>query len=315
MERVSRILKLGMFAAAMAFGAAQAGPIIIAGTDADDHGTVSAGINQDGWKFMEQSLSLIGSAVTNNNKLAVCIGCNSGRALTAFNSAFGLSGLSGSGWTSTSLTSVASITDFFNNAGAVTLNGTGIVYMPTVVNNVGGGITNAQLAVVNGHGTTLNNYLSQGGGLFTQEQANSSIGYGWLTSLLPGLAVNGDGTTGIADNSELQLTAQGQAQFPTLTNTDLSDATPWHAYFTGAFGALQALVTGNGDDTPANALDDVVVLGGGFTSAGGGGTIVCGQPGQPDCPSQVPEPDSVPLVLMAMAAALGVTLRQRKKPA
>jgi len=164
---------------------------------------------------------------------------------------------------------------------------------------VGGGITDSQLAIVNTNGTVINNYLGAGGGLFAQEQANSSIGYGWLTSLLPTLVVKGDNSGGVADSSNLQLTAQGIAQFPTLTNADLTNATPWHAYFTGGIGQLQSLVVGNGDNAPRGVLNDTVVLGGGF--AGGGGVIVCGGPGQPPCVNVVPEPESLLLMLMALS--------------
>lgn len=35
---------------------AQAGPFILAGTDADDHGFANASGNQDGWFFMQRAL-------------------------------------------------------------------------------------------------------------------------------------------------------------------------------------------------------------------------------------------------------------------
>ena len=293
----------------LSFGAAQAGAIIIAGTDADDHGSLIGGLNVNGWKFLQQGITNIGNAVTNGQKNAVCIGCNGSSASSAFSSAFNLAGLAG--WTSTQLTSSADITNFFNGTGTVNLNNAGMIYMPTVSNNVGGGITDIQLAIVNLNGAVINNYLSAGGGLFAQEQKNSGIGYGWLTSLLPTLQVFGDGSPGgVANAGVLQLTAQGQAQFPTLTNTDISNGTPWHAYFKGGFGALLTLVVGNGDNV--GGFDDTVVLGGGFT--GGGGVIICGQPGQPPCqPTGVPEPDSLPLMLAALGGLAWASLRKAKK--
>ena len=171
--------------------------------------------------------------------------------------------------------------------------------MPTVVGNVGGGISDAELAVVNLNGTTINSFVTAGGGLFTQEQANSTIGYGWLTALLPGFLVMGDNMGGVADSGTLQLTAQGIAQFPTLTNADISNATPWHAFFGGNFGGLQTLIVGNGDNV--GGFNDPVVLGGGF--AGGGGTITP--------PGVAPEPESVALFGVAAAAAL--LARRRRK--
>lgn len=295
MSRLFKVSRLAIAAASLVFaGAVSAGPIIIAGTDADDHGSGNATTNFNGWKFMEQAFTNLGGNVTNGMASIVCIGCNGSTAGLAFSNAVALAGLTG--WTTTSLTSVADITNFFNGTGAVNTSNTGIIYMPTVSSNVGGGITDAQLVPVNANGIAINNFLAAGGGLFTQEQANSTIGYGWLTSLLPGLVVNGDGHGGITgDSNTLQLTAAGNAQFPTLTNTDISNATPWHAYFTGSFGALQSLVVGNGDNV--GGFNDAVVLGGGF--AGGGGTIV-----------GVPEPETLPLLLLAIGSLLLVRRRR-----
>ena len=293
----------------LSIATAQAGPIIIAGTDADDHGSVSQGENLNGWKFLQQGITNIGNAVTNAQKNAVCIGCNGGRASSAFSSAFDLSGLAG--WTSTQLTSAADITNFFTGTGTVNLSNAGMIYMPTVDGNVSGGITDGQLGIVNGNGTVINSYLAAGGGLFAQEQANSSIGYVWLTSLLSTLQVFGDNIGGVSNSNTLQLTAQGKAQFPALTDADISNATPWHAYFTGGFGALQTLVVGDGDNI--GGLNDAVVIGGGFTRNGGGGVIICGLPNTPPCSTDIPEPDSLPLMLLALGGLAWASLRKAKK--
>ncbi len=290
-------------AMALSLGAAQAGPIIIAGTDADDHGSSDGVANFDGWKFLEQGITNIGNAVTNGKKTAVCLGCNGSGASSAFTSAFSLAGLTG--WTSSQLTTSGDITNFFNGTGTVNINNAGMIYMPTVNNNIGGGIDDIQLAIVNLNGSVINNYLSAGGGLFAQEQANSGIGYGWLISLLPTFQVFGDNSGGIADASNLALTTQGQAQFPTLTDADISNGTPWHAYFKGGFGALETLVVGDGDGV--GGLNDAVVIGGGFK--GGGGVITCGQPGQPPC-NNVPEPHSLPLMLAALGGLALMRLRK-----
>ena len=295
-----RALLAGL-AVAIGAGIAQAGPIIIAGTDADDHGGVSGGVNLTGWKFMQQAFENLGGAVSNTNKTVVCLGCNAGGAGSAFTSAFSLSSLAGSGWTSIALTNPNDITTFFNNTGAIKLSNAGIIYMPTTTFNVGGGITDAQLAPVNANGTAINTFVAGGGGLFTQEQGTSSSGYGWLTALLPGLNFH---TSGIANSGSLSLTAAGNTAFPTLTNTDVSNATPWHVWFDGSLGGLSTLVTGpifgaTGAQSPGS-----VVIGG-----GAGTVIVCGGPNGPPCPT--PEPASLPLLALGGAALLASRMRKR----
>ena len=49
-------LKITVTAVCLASSSAFAGPFILAGTDADDHGFVAAGANQDGWLFMQRAL-------------------------------------------------------------------------------------------------------------------------------------------------------------------------------------------------------------------------------------------------------------------
>ncbi len=278
---------LAKLIAALAFvvaGPAMAGPVIIAGTDSDDHGGVSGGVNLTGWEFMQKAFENLGGAVTNGNKTVVCIGCNGSTASASFASATSLSSLSGGGWSFQTITSLADITAFFNGTGAMNLSNTGILYMPTVSNNVFGGITDAQLAIVNANGSAFDSYISGGGGLFTQEQAGSSIGYGWLSSLIPAFEV----FDSIANDTTLLLTPEGTAAFPGLTSTDMSNATPWHAWFRN-YGALQALGVGNGDGI--GGFNDAVVIGGNLR-----GGLSCGQPGAPACPVDVPEPGSLPLL-------------------
>lgn len=304
-----RKLALIFALAALVAGPAVAGPIIIAGTDADDHGSASATANSTGWLFMQRAFENLAPAVSNGSKVAVCIGCNGSTATAAFNSAVGKSSIASAGWSTESLTSITDITNFFNGTGFRNTNNSGILYMPTVSSNVAGGITNSQLQIVNANGTAINNFTIAGGGLFTQEQANSSIGYGWLSSLLPGIVVNGDNNGARFDSGQLNLTAAGTAAFPGLTDNDLSNATPWHAYFTGNFGSLSTLVTGPIDDDDAGfGLDDFgsVVLGGGR-----GGAIVCGQPGAPACPptSDVPEPETW-VLMIAGFGLVGAAMRR-----
>lgn len=275
-----------------------AGPIIISGTDSDDHGFASGGVNQDGWEFMQKAFVNVGGAVTNGNKVIVCIGCNGSQASAAFSSATSLSSLNAT-WTFVTLTSAADITNFFNGTGPTNVNNTGILYMPTVSSNVSGGIADSQLSIVNANSVALNNFVNAGGGLFTQEEANSSIGYGWMNALLPGFTVKGDNQGGVFDSANLVLTAAGSAAFPGLTNADLVNATPWHAYFEN-YGGLQALAFGNGDGI--GGLNDAVIIGGGINAV-----LVCGVAGAPAC--NVPEPTPFALFILGGLALFLVRLK------
>ena len=204
----------------------------------------------------------------------VCLGCNGSTASAAFASSINLSSIAGT-FNEQTINDPADITSFLTGGTVTGLNlaNTGIIYMNSGF-NVSGGINDAQVAAVNAQGTALNNFIIDGGGLFAQSQATNTNGFGWLTSLLPGLVIE----TSIADDSILQLTAAGNAAFPGLTDVEASNGTPWHNWFSGDFGNLDVLVTGNGNGV--GGFNDAVVLGG-----GAGGAIICGQPNTPPCPT------------------------------
>lgn len=258
-----------------------AGPFILSGTDADDHGFVSGGANMDGWLFMQKVLENLAPGVTNGNKKVVALGSSAGTALSAATSAFTLSTLPGLGWTFASVDGVTDITDFFSGAGTHNTSNTGIIMMDSA-GNTSGGTSGTELAVFTANAAAIDSFLGAGGGLFSQ-----SNGYGWVSVLVPGLTTPGAGDTGIA------LTAAGMAAFPGLTDADLS-AGPFHNYFAG-IGAIPVL----GVDSGGSGAGTPVIIG------SSGGSV-----SDPD--PVVPEPASIALFSLG-AMGLGVVARRRKQ--
>jgi len=270
---MNRLLLIAAAAASLfAATAANAGPFILSGTDAEDHGGFSAGANQDGWLFMQRALENIAGGVTTGIKNVTILGSTS-NAATAANSAFDNSTLVGLGWTRTN-ESVANFGTFFGAGGNL---GTGILMMDSGP-NIGGGVDGSNF---DAHATKIDQFLLAGGGLFSQ--AN---GYSWLSTLVAGITVSAQDTGGIA--SGLAMTAAGTAAFPGLTNQDLGTG-PYHQSFSN-YGSLTLLATGINNQS---GLD--VILG------GVSGSIT----------TQVPEPTSLALVGLALAGIAFSAKRKR----
>lgn len=227
-------LRFSLIAACLATTNAFAGPFILAGTDADDHGGATSSANLSGWLFMQRALENIGAGVTNGNKSVSILG-STGTAATAANSAFNFSSLVSAGWTVNTVTT-ANFSTFFGSGGGIT--NAGILMMDSGF-NVGGGVNGSSFT---SYASIINSFVGNGGGLFSQ--AN---GYQWLTALLPAVTVVNESSTG------LTLTAAGNSAFPGLTNADLS-AGPYHSRFEG-FSPIPVLAN-------SNATGNAIIIGG-----------------------------------------------------
>lgn len=269
---------------------AQAGAIIIDGTDANDHGSASATTNFNGWEYMQRVLENLGAQRLAGNpgapKTVFNIGADTGsQSGLAIASAFGKSSLASSGWSITNIIGGPAISAFL---GSLNVNSHGILAF-TTAGNSGGDLDAAELAAMTANATNIDSFLLAGGAMHAMGQSGPGAN-GYLAALLPGLVVTDVGGGGFS--SDITITAAGTAAFPGLTNADLAGADPWHNYYSGNFGALSVLATAvQGVNTRA------LILGGNT------GSITTPNP-------TVPEPSS--LVVFGLGA-LGLVARQCRK--
>lgn len=279
---------------------ASAGPVILGGDDLTDHGRRTAGgVNQEGWLYIEKAVSNILSGTTRAGAITANIAVLGAAANPTF-TAGNAGGAIGSaanvlGKTVSFFDGAAAIDNFFLALAGGSIN-------PSMIWLAGTGAVNDldtdEGLSLTANAAAINSFVSSGGGLMAH--GSGSTAYGWLSALLPGInEVDG------CDSSGATLTAAGQAAFPGLTNNDVnSNAGPCHSHFTGNFGGLQTLAF------DGNRLSYII--------GGGANTVIqCGQPGQPPCPpNDVPEPGSLPLLVIAgLAAASARLLRKQSRRA
>ncbi len=214
-------------------GATQAGgPVILDGTDAGLHGSITldgSGVPKASelnstWvyelKAWETLLSGVPSSYAHNGKVAVVGASDS----TATRNDCGAA----AHYVAERLASGEVTVDYFEGATAIgtlfdnVLAGTANYQMIQIVEQhwCGNGMDSSEASVVNARGPAIAAHVNRGGALFAQSQS-----YGWLNSLFPDLS-----SSTSCWGSTPELTAAGYAQFPGLTNANI--AAPWHNCFT-----------------------------------------------------------------------------------
>lgn len=227
-----------------------AGPVFIDGGDRDDHGSFSNGVNQDGWKFIEQAVNFTYSTALNTAGVGIlAIGVTGGQAGDAINSAAAVLGLPAP----TFVTGAAISTVNFNQFR--------IIYIPSDDSDTGGGISDADIALLTARKNEIQNYVNKvGGGFIALTEASAATPYAFLELPLP-FVIN----TNITGGSNLKQTPLLAAAGFNITDAELNNGTPWHNEFIGppGFNNLQVWVV--------STANEVVTLGLPAGSAGIGG--------------------------------------------
>lgn len=274
-------------------GVANAGPVILGGDDLTDHGSRTAGgANLEGWLYIQRAVDNLLTNQTRPGTITTDIAALGSVANPTFTAA-NAGGAIGSAADVLSRSvsffdGAAAINTFFANLASGAINPRVIWLAGTGANN---DLDSAEGTALTNNAAAINSFVASGGGLMAH--GSGSVAYGWLSALLPGLSDSGD-----CSSVGATLTAAGQAAFPGLSNSDIdSNAGPCHSSFVGNFGGLVALANDG--------------LGRPYIIGGGSGTVIqCGQPGQPPCPTAVPEPGALSLIAAALLGLAG--LRYRK---
>lgn len=277
---------------------ASAGPVILGGDDLTDHGSRTVGgVNLEGWLYIEKAVSNILGSQTRAGTLTVDIVALGSAANPAFSggNAGGAIGSAANvlGKTVAFYDGAAAIDAFFAALAAGTVN-PGMLWLAGT--GAANDLDSAEGTALTNNAAAINGFGASGGGIMAH--GSGLVAYGWLSALLPGLnEVLGCNSAGAT------LTAAGQAAFPGLTNNDVNaNAGPCHSHFTGNFGGLTTLAFDGNQRS--------------YIIGGGAGTVIaCGQPGQPACPTAIPEPGSLPLLALAGGALAWLNRRRHRASA
>jgi hypothetical protein len=246
-----------------------AGPVILGGDDLTQHGQASsAGVPEEGWLYIERALGNIAPKVTRpNDNTVAALGSAPAPATDGGNAGAGV-GLAAQrlGLGITYYDGDAAINDFFNKLRAGQVRPKIIWLAGSEADNdfsESGGCSGTEMAALTANATTLDQFVSTGGGLMSH-----GVCYEWATALLPGLKNVQSG-----NSNDLFFTPEGISAFPGVTTADIN-AGPWHNHFEGNLGGLQALVRSSRVDD-ATGQDAIVVL--------GGGAVTITPPAPPTC--------------------------------
>lgn len=274
-------------------GVVNAGPVILGGDDLTDHGSRTAGgANLEGWLYIQRAVDNLLTNQTRPGTITTDIAALGSAANPTF-SAANAGGAIGSaadvlGRTVSFFDGATAINSFFADLASGAINPRVIWIAGTGANN---DLDSAEGTALTNNAAAINSFVASGGGLMAH--GSGTVAYGWLSTLLPGLSDSGG-----CDSNGATLTAAGQAAFPGLSNSDIdANAGPCHSSFVGNFGGLVALAN-DGQGLP-------------YIIGGGSGTVIqCGQPGQPPCPTAVPEPGVLSLLAAALLGVAGLLWRR-----
>jgi hypothetical protein len=249
------------------------GPVMIDGANRDAHGSSSGSplVNQGGWQFIQTALNyaFAGSRNTTLGSAGILvIGVQPGAAGTTSLAQQAITSAAGA------LASPPALT-FVTGTSILTANFSQfkMIYIPSDAEDVDGGITDADLALLAQRKSDLQTYVDvTGGGLVALTENSAANPYAWL-ALPDAISIQQVGGNNLVQTAA--FTAAFTAAGLTLTNQQVSAGTPWLNDFTGppGFDRLQPWLV---DQTNG----DVVTLGAAPASGGIGPRVnTAPQPG------------------------------------
>lgn len=247
-----------LMSVACTVSSAYAGAVILGGDDLTDHGSVSGGVNMEGWLYIQKAvdniLNLPGHVTRPGNDGSIAALGSAASSATSDDAGAAIgSAAAVLGKAVNYFDGDTAINQFFSDlaSGAV---------KPAMLWIAGTGADNDldsdEGAALTANAAAIARFVNSGGGLMAHGSGDDA--YGWLSAVLPGLS-NVDG----CDSDGAQLTPEGVAAFPGLSNSDIdSNAGPCHSNFEGDLGSLKVLAL-DASDPPLN-----------FIIGGGAGTTI-----------------------------------------